>query len=194
MQNDHTPNNNEGLIHVIISKLILQFSYDLTLWFCDSRSARYWDGLSILPNSLRNCFNTIACFLSFLTTQITWGHRLGQCPLTPDVRWVGFCHSVSLSVCPCNSYLWTCAEVNNRRLASLCMSLIPTSCAVKCWQRITNQIRMLKRPGSAFMWQRAIKCVCLCWDCYTAKITRSCYSYFRLFFCGCSAAHSLQFH
>ena len=70
------------------------------------------------------------------------------------------CHCVSPSLCPCNPYPQSSAVASHRRLASLCMSLIPTACEVKCWQRITNHIRILKRPESAFMCKRV--CVCIC--------------------------------
>lgn len=92
--------------------------------------------------------------------------KITQCPLTSDIRRVGPSVSFYQCVCPRNPCLQTCAVVSHRRLASLCMSLIPAACEVKCWQRITNHIRILKRPESASEWKTEMKrvreCVCGC--------------------------------
>lgn len=61
--------------------------------------------------------------------------KFRRCHLTPDVRGDGLCWCVTLSVhCSVHviPYLQTSAAVSHGRLASLCMSLIPSACEVKC--------------------------------------------------------------
>lgn len=72
----------------------------------------------------------------------------------------------------CNPDLRTRAVASCRWLAFLCLSLIPTACAVKRWRRIAHQVRILKRPEFDFMWQRDKKrCVCgsVLWDSLHCK-------------------------
>lgn len=109
--------------------------------------------------------------LKCLLPAISWlpsPHDSTHCLMSEMCRWrgaAGLCRLFFFSLPGrlCSPYLRTRAAASCRWLAFLCLSLIPTACAVKRWRRIAHQIRILKRPEFDFMWQRDKKrCVWVC--------------------------------